>query len=406
MTTTRSAEEQPPAIRELPRRATWFELFGDLVFVAAVGQATHRVGGHPSAAGTAAAAALFVPLWWTWVLYTVRANRADRDRSAQRLIATAGLAAVTGMAVHIGGVGHDQGADTGFVVSYLCARAGVAALYAWDLRHEPRLRRIVTAYVAGSSVTAAIWLTATFALDGPARYGTWGLAMALELALPLLAGRRLADTPGDAEHLRERFGLFTIIVIGETVLGFTNGLVEAHTAASAVLPGAAAFALAAGLWWSYFSASGTRPGAHEELAAGGRHLHIYVFGHLPIQLGLALTGGAAGAAVATGHDHVAAPLTACVLGGTALFLTSTALVRASFTGVRESVVVIRLVTAAAVLCLLPLTPHLPVAGTLAAPAALLAASVVAEAPAHRRRMRTRPAARTTDAPQTERSPAP
>ncbi|MER5951906.1 low temperature requirement protein A [Streptomyces sp. NPDC001904] len=380
--------QQAVAASELPRRATWFELFGDLVFVAAVGQATHRIGGHPSAAATAAAAALFVPLWWTWVLYTVRANRADHDRTAQRLLTTVGLAAVAGLAVYLGGVGHSRGADIGFVVSYLCARAGVAALYAWDLRRDPRLRRITLIYVQGSAVTAVIWLTATFALDGAWRYLTWGIAMSLELALPLLAGRRLADSPGDAEHLRERFGLFTIIVIGETVLGFTNGLVAAHTAVTAVLPGVAAFALAAGLWWSYFSASSTRPGAHEELAAGGRHLHIYVLGHLPVQLGLAVTGGAAGAAVKLGDGHLDAPLAACVLGGTALFLTSTALIRASFTGVRESVVVIRIATAAAALSLLPLTPHLPVAGTLAAPAALLAASVALETPAHRRRIRT------------------
>ena len=380
------AAQQGSADGELPRRATWFELFGDLVFVAAVGQATHRIGGHPHAASIAAAAALFVPLWWTWVLYAVRANRADRDLTVQRLLTTAGLAAVAGMAVFLGSVGHGRGADAGFVISYVCARAGVAALYLRDLRHEPRLRRIATAYVTGSALTAAIWLTATFALDGTARYVTWGVAMAAELALPLLAGRRLADGPSDAEHLRERFGLFTIIVIGETVLGFTNGLAKAHTAPAAALTGAAAFALAAGLWWSYFSASSTRPGAHEQLAAGGRHMHFYVFGHLPIQLALAVTGGAVGAAVATTAPRLNTPLAACVLGGTAVFLAATALVRASFTGVREAVVLVRLATAAVTLCLLPLAGLLPVAATLAVPAALLAASVVAETPGHRRRL--------------------
>ncbi|MFJ8826295.1 low temperature requirement protein A [Streptomyces sp. NPDC102467] len=389
MTVSRPTADVPQhsvSASELPRRATWFELFGDLVFVAAVGQATHRIGSHPHAASIAAAAALFVPLWWTWVLYAVRANRADRDLTAQRLLTTAGLAAVTGMAVYLGGVGHSRAADTGFVISYLCARAGVAALYLRDQRHEPRLRRIATVYVTGSALTAIIWLTATFALDGPARYVTWGLAMAAELALPLLAGRRLSDSPSDAEHLRERFGLFTIIVLGESVLGFTNGLVEAHTAPMAALNGVAAFGLTAGLWWSYFSASSTRPGAHEQLASGGRHLHFYVFGHLPIQLALAVTGGAVGAAVSSTAPHLNTPLAACVLGGTALFLTATALVRASFTGLGEPVVLIRLGAAAATLCLLPLAGRLPVAATLAAPAVLLAASVVAEAPGHRRRL--------------------
>ncbi|MGW5867154.1 low temperature requirement protein A [Streptomyces sp. NPDC055239] len=378
--------QQRPSVGELPRRATWFELFGDLVFVAAVGQVTHRVGGHPGAASIAAAAALFIPLWWTWVLYAVCANRADRDLTAQRLLTTAGLAAVTGMAVYVGGVGHGRGADAGFAVSYVCARAGVAALYLRDLRHEPRLRRITTAYLTGSALTAAIWLAAAFALDGPTRYAAWGVAMAAELALPLLAGRRLSESPGDAEHLRERFGLFTIIVLGESVLGFTNGLVTAHTAPTAALNAAAAFALTAGLWWSYFSASSTRPGAHEQLAEGGRHLHAYVFGHLPIQLALAVTGGAVGTAVSTTAPHLSTPLAACIFGGTAAFVAATALVRASFTGLREPVVLVRLATAAVILAPLPLAGRLPVAATLAIPAALLAASVVAEAPGHRRRL--------------------
>lgn len=113
-------------------------------------------------------------------------------------------------------------------------------------------------------------------------------------------------------------------------------------------------------------------------------MHVYVFGHLPVQLGLAVTGGAVGAAVAGSGSHIAAPLAGCVLGGVALFLMATAMVRAAFTGPCDRVVLIRLVTAGAALCLLPLAGHAPVAGVLAALAALLAASVVAETPAHRR----------------------
>ncbi|MFE5027779.1 low temperature requirement protein A [Streptomyces sp. NPDC056656] len=212
---------------------------------------------------------------------------------------------------------------------------------------------------AGSAASAVCWLGGLILLEGPARYAAWAVAMAAELVLPLLAGRHVARTTHDAEHLRERFGLFTIIVLGETVLGCTNGLVQARTAPAASVTGAAAFALCAGLWWSYFSASGTRPGAHEALARGGRLMHVYVFGHLPVQLGLAVTGGAVGAAVAGSGSHIAAPLAGCVLGGVALFLMATAMVRAAFTGPCDRVVLIRLVTAGAALCPLPLAGHAP-----------------------------------------------
>lgn len=62
------------------------------------------------------------------------------------------------------------------------------------------------------------------------------------------------------------------------------------------------------------------------------------------------------------------------------------MIRAAFLGARDTVVVIRVLTAAASLLLLPLTGHVPVAVVLASLAALLAASVAVEGPAHRRHL--------------------
>lgn len=376
----------PGVGEEIPaRRATWFELFGDLVFVAAVGQITHRVGAHPDAGAVAATAGLFVPLWWVWVLYTVQANRTGCDSTAHRLLTTAGLTGVVGMAVFAGAVGHGGSADAGFVLSYLFARAGVAALYAWDARRDKALRPILRAFVLGSSGSAAFWLGGLL-VDGPARYVAWAVAMAVELALPLLAGRQIARLPHETEHLRERFGLFTIIVLGEAVLGFTNGLVAARTAGWAAVTAVAAFALTAVLWWSYFSMSSTRPGSHTELAHGGKLLHAYVFGHLPVQLGIAFAGASMSIAVAGGGSHLNATSAACIVGGVALYLVSFAGIRGTFTGFGEPVVVIRVITALLVIAVLPLATHVLVAVVLALLAGLLGVSVVIEMPFHRRRM--------------------
>lgn len=370
-----------------PRRATWFELFGDLVFVAGVGQITHRVGSHPDAGSVAAAAGLFVPLWWAWVLYAVHANRADRDNVAHRLITTFGLVGVVGMAVFAGAVGQSDAMDTGFVLGYLLARAGVAALYWWDSRRGELLRPVFRSYMIGSTCSAVFWLGA-LAFEGVPRYTVWGIAMLMELALPLIAGRRLNRVEHETEHLRERFGLFTIIVLGEVVLGFTNGLAQMRTAGWAAVTGAAAFALTAGLWWSYFNASSMRAGAHAELAYVGKRMHTYVFGHLPLQLGLALAGASMGIAVAGGGSHLNLTSAGCITGGVATYLVAVAVIRAAFTGFGETVVLIRLITAALSLALLPVAAHVPVAALLTALAALVVASVIAEAPAHRRRMAT------------------
>lgn len=380
---------QPAAEPAAERRATWFELFCDLVFVAAVGQVTHRVGEHPTAASAAGAAALFVPVWWLWVLNAVRANRFDPDDTTHRLITMAGMAAVSGVAVFVGSVGHSTGADIGFVASYLAARAAIALAYAVAARSDALFRPILRSFAAGSAATAVLWTGAFAFPSGPARHALWAAAMAGELALPLLARRRVAAAPVDIDHLRERFGLFTIIVIGEAVLGFTSGLVGGTRAeATTASTGAAAFALCAGLWWTYFNAGLERPGAHDGIATQWRLRDTYVFGHLPAQLGVAVAASALGTAVAQPTGHLDNAAAACLLGGVALYLTATALIRAAFTGPRETAVLVRLTGAAATLALLGLAPHVPVPALLAAAAAVVAATAAAETPAHRRRART------------------
>ncbi|MEC3913877.1 low temperature requirement protein A [Nocardia sp. CDC160] len=369
-----------------PRRATWFECFSDLVFAAAVGQITHRVGSHPDVGSVAAAAGLFVPLWWAWVLYAVHANRADRDTAAHRVLTGCGLAGIVGMAVFAGAVGQSRAVDAGFVIAYLGARAGVAALYAWDSRQNPTLRPVFLSFTTGSAASAVFWLGGLAFGSQVERYTAWGIAMTMELALPLIVNRRLARVEQETDHLRERFGLFTIVILGESVLGFTNGLATARTAGWAAVTAAAAFALTVGLWWSYFNGSGIRPGSHTELARTGKLLHVFTFGHLPMLLALALTGASMGMAVTGGGSHLNTTAADCIVGGVIVYLVSVSVVRAAFTGIREGVVVIRLVTAVLVAALLPIATHVPVAGLLTVLAALVIGSVIVETPAQRQRL--------------------
>ncbi len=106
-----------------------------------------------------------------------------------------------------------------------------------------------------------------------------------------------------------------------------------------------------------------------------------------MQLGLALTGASMSIAVAGGGTHLNATSAACIIGGVAVALLALGTMRAAFTGIGEAVVLIRFATAALVLALLPVAVHVPVAVLLTALAALLAISIMVEAPAHRRRMR-------------------
>lgn len=383
---TSSATASASSSASSERRATWFELFCDLVFVAAVGEVTHRVGEHPTPGSVAGAAALFVPLWWVWVIYTVAANRFDPDSTAHRIQVICGMFAVAGIAVFAGHVGRTSGADIGFVACYLAARAVIAFMYWRGGRVDPRLGAVGRTFALGSAVSAALWLTGLVATDGTARYTLWVLAVLWELAWPFLTNRTTSATAHDADHLTERFGLFTIIVIGEVVLGLTRGLANsARPEANTAVTGAAAFAVCAGLWWTYFNASTMRPGSHARIETVTHLRHLYVYGHLPAQLGVAVAGAAVGIAVGGTDRHMGTATAWCVLGGVALYFASTALIRAAFTGIGERAVIYRLAFAAAIPALMPLAPVLPVWGLLGALALVIAACVLAEGPAHRRR---------------------
>jgi low temperature requirement protein LtrA len=117
-----------------------------------------------------------------------------------------------------------------------------------------------------------------------------GLGVIIEAAAPLLSTRWGGDVPLHEEHLPERFGLFTILVLGEAVGSVMFGLRGTDWQLPSVSVAALGFVIAAALWWSYFDVGGAR--GREELteddsnAPDPRH-DRYIFGHLPVLIGLA-----------------------------------------------------------------------------------------------------------------------
>jgi low temperature requirement protein LtrA len=147
--------------------------------------------------------------------------------------------------------------------------------------------------------------------------------------VPLLATRHSTDVPLHVEHLPERFALFVILVLGESVAGIAHGLHDAKWAPSAVPVAVLSFVLAAALWWSYFDLAGAR--AKRLLnEVGGQHtdhVHdVYVFGQLPLTLALASVGaGIELAVVESGAGEVPAGTRLLLAGGVAVYLISMAL---------------------------------------------------------------------------------
>ncbi len=82
MSVTPTVWFRPPRLRtqadeEAERHATWYELYFDLVFVAAVAQLATALSREPTPAGFLRFAGLFVPIAWAWMGFTFYANRFD-----------------------------------------------------------------------------------------------------------------------------------------------------------------------------------------------------------------------------------------------------------------------------------------------------------------------------------------
>src|ERR671935_1012029 len=210
---------QPPRLLTLAeegeRHASWLELFFDLVFVVAITELSHYLVVDHSAGGFLRFAALFVPVYVAWQGYMAYATRFDTDDLLFRVAYFAAMLAIAAMAVQIDDVA--RGAhSTGFVLAYACLRSFMLALYARAWRAVPEARPLIRFYGGGYSIGVALWLL-SLAFPTPARYAVWVAAQVLELSLPPLTTRLHRRIRTSASHLPERWALFTLIVIGESV---------------------------------------------------------------------------------------------------------------------------------------------------------------------------------------------
>ncbi len=245
---------RPPGLNQNANRsATRLELFFDLAFVLFISRCANVLAGHESWATTLAFAALLSAGWWAWATTTLYANRFDTDDAVFRLIM---LTAMAGVVVMVAAV--DKAANTTgswFVYGYVLIRLALVAGYLRAWRHVPKARTTTGLYLAGHTLGAAIWL-GSLAVTPPARFWCWGAGVLIDLAWPAAAAWLGDVVPLHLEHLPDRFGLFIILVLGESVTAIVVALHDAAFRGGAVVATAAAFVTVAALWWTYFNLSG------------------------------------------------------------------------------------------------------------------------------------------------------
>ena len=368
----------PPRLRtaEDPaaeRHASWLELFFDLVFVVAITELSRLLVLDHSAGGFLRFAALFVPVFVAWQGYMAYATRFDTDDLGFRLAYFAAMLAIAAMAVLIDDVAH--GVHTAaFAVAYVALRSFMLALYGRAWIAVPEARPLIRFYGGGYGIGAAIWL-ASLAVDTPYRYWLWGFAQVLELSLPPLSTRLHRRIPTSATHLPERWALFTLIVLGESVAGVAIQTADTtwrfESAAAAVL----GFASVAAVWWLYYDRQ-----ASVALRGSTMSVVLYSYAHIPLLIGLAAMGAGVRLLIErAGADHLGTGPSVALLGGVVLFVLSLIVTRTVVVGGRHRRgVSLKLGGAAIILGLLAAETALPPVAVAAVLALVLVAVVAAD----------------------------
>ena len=368
---------QPPQLRTLTdegeRHASWLELFFDLVFVVAITELSQYLVADHSAGGFLRFAALFVPVWVAWQGYMAYATRFDTDDLGFRLAYFGAMLAIAAMAVLIGDVAHGRH-SAAFAVSYVVLRTIMLLLYWCAWIAVPEARVLIRFFGLGYACGAALWLI-SLAFPTPWRYVVWIVAQLIELSLPPLSTRLHRRIPTSASHLPERWALFTLIVVGESVVAVAVATAGAHwhftSAAAAVL----GFAAVAAIWWLYFDRQ-----AGAAIRGSTMAVVVYSYAHLPLLIGLAaMSAGLRLLIERAGSDRLGAGASVAFLGGATLFLLSLIVTRlVTVRGSHRRGAMLKLGAAALVLGLLAVESLVSPVAIAAALAAVLGSFVFVE----------------------------
>lgn len=283
---------RPPRLRTVTteaehRSATWLELFYDLVFVVAVAALGHRLLVDHSWTGMWTFVGLFIPLWWSWASFTFYADRFDTDDLGQRLLAVAQMVAIALMAASISGDEADS--TVAFAASFILARIVLLGMYLRAYRHIAASRLLVGGYLRGFTLGGIPWVISLW-VPPPWRFILWGLGLAIDFATPFILRKVQAKVPLSVSHLPERFGLFTILVLGESITAVVAGLGSIGWQTSATIGMVLGVLTASGLWWLYFDnleGSVVRRRAGQTTAWKPT---VWIYGHLPLAIGLTASG--------------------------------------------------------------------------------------------------------------------
>jgi low temperature requirement protein LtrA len=276
------------------RHATWLELFYDLVFVVTVSQLSHYLFHNLSLSNFFGFLFLFIPVWWSWIGTTFFATRFYSDDVGHRLLLLLQMGGAGAMAVNISGAFNNT--FSGFALSYAFMRLILVIEYVRVFRtiksseSESAANPLVKRYIIGFSIAAIIWLISAFVPIAEIRFALWIIGLTIDFATPISTSKLTSKVAPHISHLPEHMGLFTLIVLGESIVGIVNGMTEQVWDVYSVIEASLGLCISFSLWWLYFDSTGRLP--IQILREKGRiSLYlIWLYTHFPLVVAITAVG--------------------------------------------------------------------------------------------------------------------
>ena len=297
------------------RSVSFLELFYDLVFVVLIAQIAHTLAGHVTWSGLRDFLVVFSLIWIAWLNGTLYHDLHGGEDGRSRTYIFLQMSLLVVLAVFAAHAADDVDDGRGFAIVYSL----LLLLIAWqwfDVRRFDTVewRRVAGRYVLGMVLLAGVVLASAFLTDAERRLQVWAVAVVVTLLGNLIFSRQSRSEEMEralhpTESLVERFGLFTIIVLGEVVVGVADGLSSVERTFTTVATGVLALMIGFGFWWNYFDFVGGR------VPALGPNRVTWLFTHLPLTIGISAAGAGMVGLVEHAAEGRTPPSTAWLVGG-------------------------------------------------------------------------------------------
>ncbi|GLQ20440.1 low temperature requirement protein A [Algimonas porphyrae] len=267
------------------RAATPLELLFDLASVVAIAAASvglhHAIADAHALDGVIRFVMAFFAIWWAWMNYTWFASAYDNEDALFRVLSMVMIGGSIVIAAGIDPLFKSLDLTT-VILGYVITRVPLIFLWLRAAMADATRRQTCLRYAVGIAVAQIFWISLLFMPDVSMTLflGVFLLGVLIELAVPALAERSV-NTSWHRHHIIERYGLLTIIVLGEVLLAAYIALQSVFgetTDMSLIRVAVYAVTVMAAMWWLYFSDEDHLDDTNLGRALSWGYGHFLVFG--------------------------------------------------------------------------------------------------------------------------------